>query len=77
MASFRIWCRAEDTGAGQFLAVVSAIPDGTSGEPRPLESESRLMGSRAAAIEACAHMATSFRSRIEARGDSVTVVEMV
>ena len=77
MASFRIWCRAEDTGAGQFLAVVSAIPDGAGGEPRSLESESRLMGSRTAAIEACAHMATSFRNRIEARGDSVTLVEMV
>ena len=77
MASFRIWCRAEDTGAGQFLAVVSAIPDKASSEPRPIESESRLMKSRTEAIEACAHMATAFRARIEARGDSVSVVEMV
>ena len=77
MASFRIWCRADDTGAGQFLAVVSAIPDPPMGEPRPIESESRLMSSRTQAIEACAHMAQSFRKRIEARGDSVTLVEMV
>lgn len=77
MPSFRIWCRADDTGAGQFLAVVSAIPDPSSGEARSIESESRLMKSRAEAIEACAHMATSFRKRIEARGDSVSVVEMV
>ena len=77
MPSFRIWCRADDTGAGQFLAVVSAIPESPNGEPRALESESRLMKSRAEAIEACAHMATAFRSRIEARGDSVSIVEMV
>jgi len=77
MPSFRIWCRADDTGAGQFLAVVSAIPDAASAEARAIESESRLMKSRAEAIEACAHMATAFRARIEARGDSVSVVEMV
>ena len=77
MPSFRIWCRADDTGAGQFLAVVSAIPDPASGTPRPIESESRLMNSREEAIEACAHMATAFRKRIEARGDAVSVIEMV
>ena len=77
MPSFRIWCRADDTGAGQFLAVVSAIPDPANGVARSIESESRLMNSREEAIEACAHMATAFRRRIEARGDSVTVVEMV
>ena len=77
MPSFRIWCRADDTGAGQFLAVVSAIPDPATGVPRPIESESRLMKSRAEAIEACAHMAAAFRQRIEARGDSVSVIEMV
>ena len=77
MASFRIWCRADDTGAGQFLAVVSAIPESPHDDPRSIESESRLMKSRAEAIEACAHMATAFRARIEGRGDTVTIVEMV
>lgn len=77
MAAFRIWCRADDTGAGQFLAVVSAIPESPNGGSRSIESESRLMKSRAEAIEACALMATAFRARIEARGDEVTIVEMV
>ena len=77
MASFRIWCRADDTGAGQFLAVVSAIPDSAGPEARPIESESRLMKSRSEAVEACAHMAHAFRRRIESRGDIVTLVEMV
>ena len=77
MARFRIWCRADEIGTGQHLAVVSAIPDPTGAQPSPIESESRLLPSRQLAIEACAHMVQGFRRRIEARGDQVSVVEMV
>ena len=77
MARFRIWCRADEVGTGQHLAVVSAIPDRADASPAPIESESRLLATRQLAIEACAHMVQSFRRRIEARGDQVSVVEMV
>lgn len=77
MPRFRIWCRVDEIGAGQHLAVASAIPDPASDAAAPLESESRLLRSRDEALESCAHMVTAFRRRLEARGDEVTVVEMV
>lgn len=76
MALFRIWCRTDEVAEGQHLAVVSAIPDAPASGAL-LESESRLHTSRSDAVEACAHMVSSFRRRIESRGDEVSIVEMV
>ena len=77
MPRFRIWCRTEEIGHDQHLAVVSAIPDPAGDKPYPIESESRLLTSRSDAVEACSVMVTSLRRRIEARGDQVSIVEMV
>ena len=77
MPRFRIWCRVDEVGDGQHLAVVSAIPDPAGETPHRIESESRLLTSRNDAVEACAHMVLGFRKRIEARGDEVSMVEMV
>jgi len=77
MAAFRVWCRADNVGPSQYLAVVTAIPDGVFDPAPGPESESRLVVTRAQAHEACGQMVTALRARIERRGDTVTRVDFV
>lgn len=79
MANFRVWCRTDEVGPNQFLAVVTSIPDGmvATASTARIESESRLVTSRARAIEECAHMSVSLADRIRKRGDVVTLIESV
>ncbi len=79
MAKFRIWCRTDEVGPNQFLSVVTAIPDdlAPASTTSRIESESRLMSTRAGAIEQCAHMATGMGDRLRKRGDEVSMIEAV
>jgi hypothetical protein len=79
VATFRIWCRTDEVGSRQFLAVVTVIPDGLvpSNSTSRMESESRLMGTHAEALEACAGMARAMAERVRKRGDVVTAIESV
>ena len=76
MAVFRVWCRADNIAPGQYLAVVTAIPEGADAALK-LESESRLVATRALAHDACSQMVVAVRERLQRRGDSVTRVDFV
>jgi hypothetical protein len=79
MATFRIWCRTDVVGPNQYLAVVTAVPDGR--EPTDcgsgIESESRPSASLEKAAQACAEMAAAMADRIRRRGDVAAAIEAV
>lgn len=77
MAVYRVWCRADNVAPNQYLAVVTAIPDGPADSAIKPESESRLVTTRALAHDACAQMVVAMRDRLQRRGDTVTRVDFV
>jgi hypothetical protein len=77
MAVFRVWCRADNIAPNQYLAVVTAIPDGAADPAIKPESESRLVATRALAHDACSQMVVAVRERLQRRGDTVTRVDFV
>jgi hypothetical protein len=77
MAKFRIWCRTDQVGQSQFVAVVSAIPESGIEQDQPIESDSRLVASLALANESCVKMIAALKQRIHRRGDEVTITESV
>ena len=72
---YRIWGRLEQTGPGQFEAIISVVPvDPLDSRGIVIERETR--SSRQQAVEAMRRKAIDLGQRIRERGDEVLDVEI-
>ena len=74
MTRFRVWGRVEQVAPGEFLAVVTAVPE--SGDPSGIQSLSELLTSREDAQAAVKAFLVKMNAIVLALEGHVSHVEM-
>jgi hypothetical protein len=69
--SYLLNCRIEEQGPGDFLAIVTALPDTGCPPGAKAESETRRQGTREEAFRACALLGFAMEARLLRRGAQV------